>query len=142
MVSLSSGYNPPGVYVSSDSSSVSGVVGVQPTVACLVGPGLGYQTNSDTLVFASLSTPLVLTQLGIQQSSVAVSYVDGNGTSHVLALGTDYTLSATDGSYPDTVTTITPLVPAPFRSTRRSPLRTATRTPTTSRSTPSPTSLR
>lgn len=109
MPSLSSGYNPPGVYVSSDSSSVSGAVGVQPTVACLVGPGLGYQTYTDSLVFASLSTPLVLTQLGIQQSSVAVSYVDGGGATHTLALGTDYTLSATDGSYPDTVTTITPV---------------------------------
>lgn len=109
MASLSSGYNPPGVYVSSDSSSVSGAVGVQPTVACLVGPGLGYQTNADSLVFASLSTPLVLSQLGIQQSSVAVSYVDTGGVSHTLALGTDYTLAATDGSYPDTKTTITPV---------------------------------
>lgn len=109
MASLSSGYNPPGVYVSSDTSSVSGVVGIQPTIACLVGPGLGYQTNTDSLVFASLSTPLKLSQLGVQQSSVAVSYVDGAGTTHNLALGTDYTLSATDGSYPDTVTTITPV---------------------------------
>jgi hypothetical protein len=109
MPSLSSGYNPPGVYVSSDSSSVTGVVGVQPTVACLVGPGLGYQTATDTLVFPSLSTPLKLSQLGVQQSSIAVSYIDGGGVSHNLTLGTDYTVSATDGSYPDTVTTITPV---------------------------------
>lgn len=109
MPSLSSGYNPPGVYVSSDSSSVTGVVGVQPTIACLVGPGLGYQTATDSLVFPSLSTPLTLTQLGVQQTSIAVSYIDGGGVSHALALGTDYTVSATDGSYPDTVTTITPV---------------------------------
>lgn len=109
MASLSTGYNPPGVYVSADTSSVSGVVGVQPTIACLVGPGLGYQTFTDLLVFPSLTTPLQLTQLGIQQSSIAVTYVDSNGATQTLVSGTDYTVSATDGSAPDTVTTVTPV---------------------------------
>lgn len=106
---LPSGYNPPGVYVTSNNSSVSGAVGIQPTVVCLVGPGLGYQTYSETLSFPSLSTPLTLAQLGVQQSSVTLKYVDSNGVTQTLALGTDYTVVSTDGSYPDAVTTVTPV---------------------------------
>lgn len=101
MVDFSAGYVPPGVYVSSDTSTVATAVGVSPTVVCLVGPGLGFQTFVDTVSFPGTNTTSVLTQQGITQNTIVVS----NGST-IYAVGTDYTLSATDGSNQDTVTTI------------------------------------
>jgi hypothetical protein len=102
MVDFRSGYVPPGVYVSADTSSVAGAVGVSPTVVCLVGPGLGYQTFTEKITFPNTTSSIVLTQQGIQQNSIVVS----DGAGHNYALTTDYTLSSTDASLPDTVTTI------------------------------------
>jgi hypothetical protein len=103
MVDFRSGYVPPGVYVSADTSSVSSAVGISPTVVCLIGPGLGYQTFNETLIFANNTANVVLTQLGIQQNSVVVRSVDGNTT---YTATTDYTLASSHASLPDAVTTI------------------------------------
>jgi hypothetical protein len=99
------GYVPPGVYVTADTSTVASAVGAGPTVVCLVGPGLGYQTYVDHVVFVNTTDSEVLTQEGINQNSVAVSSTV-NGTTTNYILGTDYTLSSTDSSAPDSVTTI------------------------------------
>lgn len=101
MVDFRAGYVPPGVYVSADTSSVSGAVGVSPTVVCLVGPGLGFQTFTENITFPNTSSTITLTQQGIQQSSIVVS----NGST-TYALGTDYTKASTDASQPDAVTTV------------------------------------
>jgi hypothetical protein len=103
MVDFRSGYVPPGVYVSADTSSVATAVGISPTVVCLIGPGLGYQTFSETLTFANNTANVVLTQLGIQQNSVVVKSPDGSTT---YTATTDYTLSSSHASLPDAVTTI------------------------------------
>jgi hypothetical protein len=101
MVDFRAGYVPPGVYVSADTSSVSSAVGISPTVVCLIGPGLGYQTFSEKITFPNNTSTITLTQQGIQQNSIVVS----NGST-TYALTTDYTKSATDASQPDTVTTL------------------------------------
>lgn len=103
MVDFRAGYVPPGVYVSADTSAVTTAVGISATVVCLVGPGLGYQTFTDKVTFPNTTSSITLTQSGIQQSSVVVKSLDGLTT---YTLGTDYTLSATDSSLPDTLTNI------------------------------------
>jgi hypothetical protein len=101
MVDFRAGYVSPGVYVSADTSSVSGAVGVSPTVVCLIGPGLGYQTFSEKITFPNNTSTITLLQQGIQQNSIVVS----NGST-TYALTTDYTKSATDSSQPDSTTTL------------------------------------
>lgn len=105
MVDFRSGYVPPGVYVSADTSAVASAVGATPTVICLVGPGLGYRSFTDYITFVNNTDSRLLTQAGINQTSVVVSYTSG-GTTTTYVLGTDYTLSPTDASAPDSITTI------------------------------------
>lgn len=72
----------------------------------LVGPGIGYQTFTDTVAFDS-TTPVSLSQLGINLDTIVVTSLDGT---EVGVLNTDYTSSATDstdGHDQDTTTTIT-----------------------------------
>lgn len=105
MVDFRSGYIPPGVYVSADSSAVATAVGATPTVICLVGPGLGYRSYVDHITFVNDTDAQVLTQAGINQNSIVVSST-ANGVTTTYNITDDYTISATDSSAPDSVTTI------------------------------------
>ena len=105
MVDFRSGYVPPGVYVSADTSAVASAVGATPTVICLVGPGLGYQTYIDHIIFANTTDSQLLTQNGINQNSIVVTSTDA-GVTTTYDLTDDYTLTATDSSAPDSATTI------------------------------------
>jgi hypothetical protein len=104
LVDFRSGYVPPGVYVTADSSGSVGVVGVGATVVCLVGRGLGYNTFTETVSFAG-GNVAPLTQQGIDPESIVVfdssqTYVeDASPTLH------DYSVVQT-GSGPTLVTTI------------------------------------
>jgi hypothetical protein len=65
--------------------------------------GKGYHSGTDIVTFPTTSSSSVLTYQGIQQSTIQVVSADGLIT---YALGTDYTISATNGSNPNSVTTI------------------------------------
>jgi len=72
----------------------------------LVGPGIGYQTFAENVTF-NATTPVALTQLGINIDTIVVTSLDGTV---VGVLTTDYTVTssaATDGHSQDTTTTIT-----------------------------------
>lgn len=105
MVDFNSGYVPPGVYVTADTSAVASAVGATPTVICLVGPGLGYRSFTDHIIFVNSSDVQSLSQLGINQNSVVVSSTTG-GVTTTYALTNDYVLTASDSSAPDSATTI------------------------------------
>lgn len=103
----------PGVYVSSDTTGSVAAVGVNGTVICLVGNGLGYNIYTESVSFAGGST-VQLTQQGIDVSSISVSgpvavsgmpvqtqfVADAGGTPH------DYSTNQT-GSGTATTTTLT-----------------------------------
>jgi hypothetical protein len=72
VVDFRSGYVPPGVYVSTDSTGSVAAVGVESTVICLVGRGLGYQTYTEQVSFSG-GNAQPLTQKGIDSASVVVS---------------------------------------------------------------------
>lgn len=65
--------------------------------------GKGYQSSTDSVTFPTTSSTSVLTHQGIQQTSIQVQSADGTIN---YVLGTDYSLSATNGSNPNSVTTI------------------------------------
>lgn len=99
-VDFRSGYIPPGVYVSQDTSATSTAVGSTPTVILLVGPGLGYRTFTDYATFTADVTSVNLTKTGVDESSVSVSVV--SDSSIVLSSPGDFSV-ATSG----TTTTVT-----------------------------------
>lgn len=80
-------YQPPGVFVEEDLSTLVGVTGIQPTVVSLVGPGRGYRIGNDTLVMDD-DTGIPLSGGGVDTGTVVVTGTDGT----VHALTTDYTL--------------------------------------------------
>ena len=95
----------PGVYWSQTAAAAIGVVGGQPTVVALVGPGIGYRTFSDTLTLTS-TTAQSLSQFGISTASIVVTSTDGSIT---YVATTDYTITTTassDGNALDTTNTI------------------------------------
>lgn len=65
-------YVPPDVYVDAGATPTIQAVGIDPTIICLIGSGVGYHTFSETVSFAS-STSAVLTQKGINASSIVVT---------------------------------------------------------------------
>jgi len=113
-----SSYRHPGVYVDAGSNPTLATAGVAPTVICLVGSGVGYNTFVETISFAS-GNSVVLTKNGINPSSIQVrGYItdpnasgqsipylfqaDVGGTTH------DYSVSTnTSGGAENSVTTIT-----------------------------------
>lgn len=109
MVDFQSGYVPPGVYVATQSTGSTGVVGIGNTVVCLLGRAQGFQTYTETITFAN-GDNVQLAQLGIDPASVVVTgvvagvqttfVIDGISTPH------DYSLSQTDGFHPDSATTV------------------------------------
>lgn len=65
-------YVPPGVYVDADSTTTVAPIGVDPTIVCLIGAGIGYHTYTETISFGT-SSSVALTQKGINPSSLVVS---------------------------------------------------------------------
>lgn len=65
-------YVPPDVYVDAGATPTLVPVGIDPTVICLIGSGVGYHTFSETVSFAS-TTSAVLTQKGINAASIVVT---------------------------------------------------------------------
>ncbi len=109
MVDFRSGYVPPGVYVTADNTSVATAVGATPTVICLVGPGLGYRSIVDRDTFSNNTDSFKLTKKGANQNSLtAVGAVtsESGGVVTTYKVGDDYTVTSTNGSAPDSVTTI------------------------------------
>lgn len=85
-------YQPPGVYIEEDLSSMVTVTGVAPTVVAIVGPSVGYRTHSESMLLTGTAS-VALATLGIDQTSVSVVGADGT----VYVAGTDYTLLQTAG---------------------------------------------
>lgn len=106
-------YVPPGVYVEDNSDPIVTSSGLPASVVAVIGPALGYQTQSETLqIYAT--TGVVLANRGIFTTAVTgppaiaapvVKKLDGT----LLALNTDYSFTV-DASGPggaaDSVTTI------------------------------------
>lgn len=109
MVDFTAGYTPPGVYVQTQTSGSTGVVGIGNTVVCLFGRGRGYQTYTENITFANGNT-VALSQLGIDASSIVVTgtvagvpttfQLDGGVTPH------DYSVTQTNGSNTNSATSI------------------------------------
>lgn len=111
-------YRHPGVYVDAGTNPTLATAGVAPTVMCLIGSGVGYNTFVETISFASASS-VVLTKHGINPASIQVRgyitdpnasgqsipylfQVDVGVTTH------DYSVSTnTSGGVENSVTTIT-----------------------------------
>lgn len=111
-------YRHPGVYVDAGTNPTLATVGVAPTVVCLIGTGVGYHTQSETLSFAD-DTTVTLSKKGVNPSSIVVKgyitdpnasgqsipYVfqkDDGSTTHDYAVATD-----TSGGAQNSTTTIT-----------------------------------
>jgi hypothetical protein len=99
-------YVVPGTYWEATPSPVAPQSLYTVNQVALVGPGIGYRTFAENVQFDS-TTPVDLTQLGINADSVVVTSLDGT---QVGVVNTDYllvTTDATDGHSQDTTTTIT-----------------------------------
>lgn len=81
-------YQPPGVFVEEDLSTLVSVAGIQPTVVAVVGPGRGYRLGDDTLLMDD-DAGVPLSGHGVDTGTVVVTGTDGT----VHALTTDYTLA-------------------------------------------------
>lgn len=109
----------PGVYVSTTDNPVIAPVGVEPALICLVGAGIGFNTFSETISFAS-GNSVQLTKSGIDTASIVVTgfIADPNASNNALPhtfvadvtggspVTNDYGTSQT-GSGSTSVTTIT-----------------------------------
>lgn len=96
-------YNPPGVYVEDISSPLVSSAGIPESIACLVGPALGFVTATESLTIDA-DAAAVLTNRGVFTTAVTgppaiaapvVKKLDGT----VLTVTTDYTFSV-DASGP------------------------------------------
>jgi hypothetical protein len=74
-------YRHPGVYVDAGQSPTIATAGVAPTVACIIGSGVGYNVFTETISFA-LGNSVQLTKRGINPASIQVrGYIsDPNAT--------------------------------------------------------------
>jgi hypothetical protein len=97
-------YLPPGVYVDSNAIPTVAPPGVDPTVVCLIGEGIGYHTYTETVSFATASS-VVLTKKGVNVSSIVVAGVITDPAAPGQTL--PYTFAAgTSGSPADYSTTV------------------------------------
>lgn len=71
-ISFGGQYTPPGVYIATGPNPTVAPVGVNPSIVCLIGTGVGYNTFTESDTFAS-SSSIVLAQQGINTSSIVVS---------------------------------------------------------------------
>jgi hypothetical protein len=98
-------YVVPGTYWEATPSPVAPQSLYTVNQVALVGPGIGYRTFAENITFDD-TTPVSLTQLGINTDTVVVTSLDGTV---VGVADTDYTLAttdSTDGHDQDTHTTI------------------------------------
>lgn len=92
-------YQPPGVYVQEEATPLVPTIGSSDSTVAIVGPSVGFKTFSEAVTLTG-TTPVLLTQLGIDTSSVVVKSPAGV----VYALSTDYTLSVGGGADSNTGT--------------------------------------
>ena len=94
-------YTPPGIYVDENASPVPNIgqiVALPPSRVALVGPSLGYQQRTETIV--AVAGAVTLAETGIDTDSIVVRSLDGV----VYTLTTDYTIDQA-GSVPEEATT-------------------------------------
>jgi hypothetical protein len=111
-------YRHPGVYVDAGTNPTLATAGVAPTVICIIGSGVGYNTFVETISFAS-ATSAVLTKKGINPASIQVrGYItdpnaSGQSVPHLFQKDDDptthdYSVSTnTTGGAENSTTTIT-----------------------------------
>jgi hypothetical protein len=87
-----SSYQPPGVQISEQSTTILAPTGVGVTVVAILGPGVGYKSTTDQLQLVG-STLSRVHQLGAIPSSVTITDVSGN-----LLDPSTYTLTAGAGA--------------------------------------------
>lgn len=100
-------YLPPGVYVDTGPNPTVSSVGVNPTIVCLIGSGVGYHTFNEADSFAS-SNSVTLQQTGVDPNSVVVTgYVaDPNASGNSIPITFTPGASGTNqGDYYVTITT-------------------------------------
>lgn len=101
-------YQPPGVYIEEDTSSLVNVIGVRPTVVAIVGPSVGYRVHTEAVVLTG-TTAAPLANLGIDIATIVVTAPDGTP----YTLTDDYTVAqgtgadAQSGTVSDNPTTLT-----------------------------------
>lgn len=93
-------YQPPGVYVEEDLSSLVNVIGVRPTVVALVGPAVGYRTYTEALVLTG-TVPVQVSNRGVDPTSVVVTAADGSAYDST----TDYAVAVAAGTDGNIATT-------------------------------------
>lgn len=88
-------YRHPGVYVDAGQNPTIATAGVAPTVVCIIGSGVGYNTFTETISFATASS-VQLAKRGINPASIQVrGYIsDPNATGQSIP----YLFQADDGS--------------------------------------------
>lgn len=107
-INFSGSYQPPGVYVTQQTPQVIAVPVTAPSTVALVGPTLGYFTNTDVVTLSTTSTT-TLSKKGINLSTVVVTDAYNN----VYAASGNYTLAQT-GTGTATVTTIEEITASPI----------------------------
>lgn len=88
-------YTPPGVSIAETASpvpNVSGIVAIPPARVCLIGPSIGYQSNTVAIALTG-TTPVQLPDKGIILGSIIVQTLTGT----TATITTDY-LTAQSGS--------------------------------------------
>lgn len=93
-------YVPPSVIVESEPVAPAVNVGVSPVVMGIVGPSVGYRTQTEAVVLTGVANSR-LASLGIDPTSVVVSGADGTP----FTVTTDYVLTAGGGADADILTT-------------------------------------
>lgn len=97
-------YIPPGVTVDENAQpvpNISGTVAIPPALVALVGPSIGYQTYTEPVQLNS-TTPVTLTQKGIDTTSIVVTSLTGA----TRTVSTDYTVAQTGSPAEESVTTV------------------------------------
>lgn len=97
-------YSPPGVSIAETASpvpNVSGLVAIPPARICLIGPSIGYQTDTAPVVLSG-TTPVTLPNKGVILASVVVSTLTGT----VSTITTDYVLAQSGSPVEESLTTV------------------------------------
>lgn len=95
VLDFSRNYSPPGVYIEESDSTLVSPTGIPPTLVAIVGPGQGYQTNTEQVVLGDVA--VVLAKKGVDTGSAKVTVA---ATGATVPTG-DYTLTKTPGSPTD-----------------------------------------
>lgn len=106
-------YLVPGVYVETGANPTVAPVGVDPTIVCIIGKGIGYNTYTETISLPTATSTAVLTKKGIVAGSISIRGYKTDPENAGLALPTtfvvttDYTVAqdVSDGAL-ESVTTV------------------------------------